>query len=92
MVKAWLLSPERTPTELSNFAGIYPNNNKMISQNLLTSEEPVAGSGLREHDLEVLSLIRSWREDPTFDTLAPYLEIMDRRLSEFTKGAENPPR
>ena len=92
VVKAWLLSPERTPTELSNFAGIYPNNNKMISQNLLTSEEPVAGSGLREHDLEVLSLIRSWREDPTFDTLAPYLEIMDRRLSEFTKGAENPPR
>lgn len=92
MVKAWLLSPERTSTELGNFAGIYPNNNKMISQNLLTSEKPVAGSDLRAHDLQVLALIRGWREDSEFDALAPYLEIMDRRLSEFTKDAGSPPR
>jgi len=92
LVKAWLLDPVRTPTELGNFAGVYPNNNRMISQNLLTSEGKVEGTGLREHDLQALSLIRGWRQDPAFETLAQYLEIMDRRLSEFTKDAGEAPR
>ncbi|MEP4047904.1 MAG: hypothetical protein ABJ118_02645 [Luteolibacter sp.] len=88
LVKSWLLDPVRTPTQLRNFATTYPNNNKMISQNLLTTEERVSGSELNAHDREVLGIIRDWRTDPAFGNLAPYLEIMDKRVSQFVKGAD----
>lgn len=92
LVKAWLLDPARTPLELRNFAGTYPNNNRMISHNLLTSEERVSGAELGAHDREVLPLIRRWRADPAFGSLSPYLETMDTRLSQFVKSAEESSR
>lgn len=88
LVKAWLLDPARTPLELRNFAGTFPNNNKMISHNLLTTEERVSGEDLRVHDREVLSIIREWRGDAAFAPVAEHLGTMDARLSEFVKGAE----
>jgi len=88
VVKSWLLDPSRTPTELRNFASTYPNNNRMISQNLLTSEDHVSGADLATHDREVLEIIRHWKTEPGFETLSPYLEIMDGRVSGFVKGAD----
>ncbi len=88
LVKTWLLDPARTPLELRNFAGVFPNNNQMISNNLLTSEIRVSGEELLKHDLEVLAIIRRWREEADFQTIDKHLGMMDARLSEFVKGAE----
>jgi len=88
VVKSWLLDPTRTPTELHNFASTYPNNNRMVSQNLLTSEDSVAGADLATHDRGVLEIIRHWKTEPGFETLSRYLEIMDGRVSGFVKGAD----
>jgi len=88
IVRSWLLDPSRTPTELQNFAAIYPNNNKLISQNMLTSEEQVSGADLRAHDREVLEIIRDWRTDPAFESRTRYLEAMDRRVSQFVLSAD----
>jgi len=88
IVRSWLLDPSRTPTELHNFAAIFPNNNKLISQNMLTSEEQVSGADLNDHDREVLGIIRDWRTDPAFESRARYLEIMDRRVSQFVESAD----
>ena len=38
ILKAWLLDPARTSVELRSFAGVYPNNNRFVSNNLLTVE------------------------------------------------------
>jgi len=92
IVKSWLLDPSRRPTELQNFASIYPNNNQMISQNLLTSEDRVSGADLNAHDREVLKIIRDWRTDPAFESRSQYLEIMDRRVSQFVKSADGSSR
>ena len=92
IVKSWLLDPSRTPTELQNFAAIYPNNNKMISQNMLTSEERVSGADLNAHDREVLEVIRDWRTDPAFESRSQYLEVMAKRVSQFVKSADSSSR
>lgn len=92
LVKTWLLDPSRTPLELRNFAGTFPNNNKMISNNLLTTEERVSGEELREHDREVLAIVREWRENPAFEPVSEHIGTMDARLSEFVEGAEQSPR
>lgn len=88
LVKTWLLDLARTPTELRNFAGIFPNNNKMISNNLLTTVEQVSGDDLRAHDREVLTIIKGWREDAAFEAISEHLGTMNVRLSEFVKSAE----
>jgi hypothetical protein len=88
LVKTWLLDQSRTPLELRNFAGTFPNNNKMISNNLLTTEERVSGEDLRAHDREVLEIVREWREDAEFAPVSEHLGAMEARLSEFVKGAE----
>ncbi len=88
LVRTWLLDPSRTPTELRNFAGVFPNNNLMISNNLLTKEEQVSGEDLRDHDRQVLAIIKGWREDGTFQPVAEHLGTMEARLSEFVKGPE----
>ena len=85
LVKGWLLDPARTPLELRTFAETYPNNNQMVSNNLLTTELPVAGGDLARHDREVLALVRSWRSDPGFAKISPYLATMDERLSGFVQ-------
>lgn len=92
IVKSWLLDPSRTPTQLQNFAAIYPNNNKLISHNMLTSQERVSGADLNAHDREVLEIIRDWRTDPAFESRSQYLEVMARRVSQFVESADGSSR
>lgn len=88
LVREWLLDPARTSTELRNFAGVFPNNNQMISHNLLTTESPVSGDTLRDHDRAVLDIVRAWKADPAFQPVAEHLGAMEARLTEFVKGTE----
>lgn len=85
VVKGWLLDPARTALELRTFAETYPNNNQMVSNNLLTTELRIAGGELAKHDREALTLVRGWQSDPAFQKISPYLATMDERLSGFVQ-------
>ncbi len=89
LVKAWLLDPARTPVELRSFAGIYPNNNQFVSNNLLTVQASAAGDDLASHDREALATIKAWAADPEFEPVAEHLRGMISRLEGFV-GARDP--
>ncbi len=91
IVKSWLLDPARTATELRSFAAVYPNNNRFISNNLLTTETPQAGADLAEHDRQVLEIINSWAADPAFQPVAEQLRAMTARLTGFVGTPQTPP-
>ncbi|MCX6866833.1 MAG: hypothetical protein NTV46_11580, partial [Verrucomicrobia bacterium] len=90
IVKSWLLDPARTATELRSFAAVYPNNNRFISNNLLTSESQQSGPDLAAHDREVLAIIKAWTEDPAFEPVKEHLATMTARLTGFV-GSPTPP-
>jgi hypothetical protein len=83
LMKSWLLDPSRTPDELRSFAGIYPNNNRFVSNNLLTREAAQSGDDLAVHDQVALRTIDSWSQDPSFERVRSYLEVMVSRLEGF---------
>ncbi len=83
IVRNWLLDPARTSTELHNFAAVYPNHNRFVSANLLTTELPADGADLAAHDREALEIVLSWREDPAFEPVAEHLGTMLSRLHSF---------
>jgi hypothetical protein len=84
LVAQWLLSPTRTPAELDSFAGVFPNQNQFVSNNLLTRDAAVSGADLAQHDREVLGIITNWQQDPAFQPVAGHLRTMTARLSQFT--------
>ena len=90
LVKSWLQDPARTPTELQAFAGVYPNNNRFISNNLLTTETRQPGTDLATHDRQVLEIINGWVADPAFQPVAEHLRTMVSRLNEFTGTSRAP--
>lgn len=83
IMKTWLLDPARTGTELKAFAGIYPNDNRFISNNLLTTEHAPSGADLAAHDRAALDLLREWSADPAFAPVKDSLAIMIGRLNGF---------
>jgi hypothetical protein len=83
IVKAWLLDPARSGTELESLAGVYPNNNRFISNNLLTRESGQSGEDLAAHDLEALQTLTAWARDPAFQSVRPTLDRMVSRLEGF---------
>jgi hypothetical protein len=91
IVKSWLLDPARTATQLRSFAAVYPNNNRFISNNLLTSEPPQAGADLAEHDRQALEIINAWSADPAFQPVAEQLRSMTARLTGFVGTPQTPP-
>jgi hypothetical protein len=90
IVKSWLLDPKRSGTELRSFAGVYPNNNRFISNNLLTTEAPQSGADLAAHDREALEIISEWQADPAFQPVQDHLRTMSARLNEFVSKSETP--
>jgi len=90
LVRRWLLDPQRTAVELRSFAGVFPNNNRFISHNLLTDEAGQTGDVLVAHDREVLQTVSDWAEDPAFAGVKPHLDQMISRLQGFL-GVGNGP-
>lgn len=87
IVRSWLLDGKRTGEELTMFANSYPNQNQMISQNLLTdSSAPPRQIDIRE-SLQVLS---DWSHDPDFAGVQSSLDGLWERLIHF--GASTHPR
>lgn len=90
ILKAWLLDPARTPDELRAFAGVYPNNNRFVSNNLLTIESSQAGADLAAHDRAALEIINAWVADPLFQPVIPHLRSMSERLRGFVSAVNQP--
>lgn len=91
LVKTWLLDPARAATELRSFAATYPNNNRFLSNNLLTATARQSGVELARHDREVLAIITGWAEDPAFQPVAQPLRTMTARLNGFVAAANAAP-
>lgn len=83
IVRSYLLDPARSGTELRSFAGVFPNNNRFISNNLLTSEAQQSGAELGKHDREVLEIVKGWAVDPAMQPIAGTLRSMLERLNGF---------
>lgn len=83
LVKGYLLDPIRSEEELRAFAGVFPNANYSISQNLLSKTDTPKGDALRVHDAAVLEVVSGWLGDPEFEAVRPHLEAMQRRLETF---------
>ena len=89
IVKSWLLDPERTPVEMRSFAGVYPNNNRFVSNNLLTREPGQTGGELAEHDREALVTLSNWAGDPEFQPVRDTIDRIVQRLQGFVSIRSN---
>jgi hypothetical protein len=89
LLERYLLTPGRTAAELQSFAGVFPNANFMISQNLLTKNPSITGAELARSDRVALETVQAWLQDPRFESLRGYLEKSKARLTQFVPG---PPR
>jgi len=91
-VERYLLDATRTPAELAAFAGIYPNANYMLSQNLLTSTETPKHAELIARDRIALKVTKEWLADPQFQRIYPHLQTIRNRLQIFvSQTGEAPP-
>jgi len=88
LVEQYLLDPARSQQELETFAAIFPNNNYMISTNLLTEVKTPGSGELQELDREALEVVQGWESDPRFQSVLPVLGKMRTRLEDFVQQAE----
>ena len=82
-VEGYLLDPERGPAELHTFAGLFPNANFMLSNNLLTRNDPPSRDMLVRRDRETLNTVEAWLRDERFQKTRPELERIRSRLVDF---------
>lgn len=87
LLEGYLLEASRSPQELATFAGIFPNANFMISQNLLTDNKTLDGGTLRQRDQAALAVVEQWLADPRFKPVQPQLATIQQRLAEFVRQA-----
>jgi hypothetical protein len=84
LVARYLLDPARDAAELDAFAAVFPNANRMVSNNLLTVEVPPSGTARLARDRAALAEIESWIAGEQFAGVRPWLEKIRARLIEFT--------
>jgi hypothetical protein len=85
LLALYLLAPDRAPSELQTFAGLFPNCNLMVSANLLTRCLTPDGESIRRHDREALQTVVGWQADSRFAALQPQLAMIRQRLAGFVK-------
>jgi hypothetical protein len=88
VLESYLLDPRITPAELGQFAGLFPNANYMISQNLLTPAPTPDHAALVGRDAASLQTVQEWMGDARFSKLQPQLQTMKQRLEEFVRQAQ----
>jgi hypothetical protein len=89
ILENYLTSSAISPAEIDIFAGIFPNANYMVSNNLLTHSSLPDGASLVKRDAESLNVVRSWASDPRFAGLRPSLHRSLARLEEFVAQASH---
>lgn len=88
LVRSYLLDPARTAIELSAFAGVYPNANFAISNNLLTENTTLTNAEITARDTAALAVVETWLADPAFESVKPHLTAICRRLANFANPSE----
>ncbi len=87
VLESYLLDPRRSAAELAQFAGVFPNANYMISQNLLSPTPTPDGASLTGRDAASLQVVQEWLADPRFTNLQRPLQKVKQRLQEFVREA-----
>ena len=87
VLETYLLDPHRSAAELAQFAGVFPNANYMISQNLLTPTPTPDHAALTSRDAASLQIVQAWLADPRFAKLQPQLQRAKQRLEDFARQA-----
>jgi len=83
IIESYLLHPAIDESELDAFADVFPNENNMVSQNLLTNTRNRDGAAIHARDVQSLQVIRSWLKDPRFQRITPILQAIQSRLESF---------
>lgn len=85
LVESYLLDATSSPAELQKFAGLFPNANFMISNNLLTPNATLNNAMLAQRDRASLDAVNMWLGDPRFGSVRPILLTMKTRLDNFVR-------
>jgi hypothetical protein len=85
ILEIYLLNPRISAAELNAFAGIYPNANYMISDNLLTQNSTPDRAALTGRDAASLQALQQWLADPRFAQIRPNLQNAENRLAQFVQ-------
>ncbi len=88
VLERYLIDARRTPEELKTFAGLYPNANFMISENLLTTVSTPDRGVLVARDQAALRVVNEWLADARFAPVRGQLEPVRVRLEKFVRQAE----
>jgi hypothetical protein len=83
----YLLSPARSSSELEAFAGLYPNENFMVSNNLLTRSATLSNAELLSRYQAAQQAVGQWLHDSRFEGIWPQLQRIQGRLSRILAGA-----
>jgi hypothetical protein len=86
LLSQYLLSPNRSLPELERFAGLFPNENFLVSYNLLTQTQPVSNQEVASRYDAAWQLIGQWQSDTQFEALRPQLNQMVSRLTRIRGG------
>ena len=87
VLESYLLDPRTSPQELQQFAGLFPNANYMVSQNLLTPTPTPDHAALTSRDAASLQAVQAWLADPRFASLQRPLQKVQQRLEDFARQA-----
>ncbi|WP_395746072.1 hypothetical protein [Prosthecobacter sp.] len=82
-MESYLLDDKRTPEELRGFAGVFPNANVAVSDNLLTPSASLKGDELAAKDRAALEILAGWLSNPAFSRSHPMLLRTYQRLRGF---------
>ena len=87
VLESYLLDPRTSSQELQQFAGLFPNANYMVSQNLLTPTPTPDHAALTGRDAASLQAVQDWLADPRFANLQRPLQKVQQRLEDFARQA-----
>jgi hypothetical protein len=87
VLENYLLDPRTSSQELQQFAGLFPNANYMVSQNLLTPTPTPDHAALTSRDAASLQAVQDWLADPRFASLQRPLQTVEQRLEDFARQA-----
>ena len=85
IVERYLMDASRPAEELKSFAGVFPNGNFMISQNLLTTVATPDRATQLARDQAALRVVNEWLADARFAGIRATLEQMRTRLESFLR-------
>ena len=82
LLETYLSAPMVSDAEARFFLLSFPNLNKSLSHNLLSSQISITSAEQNQETMRrSLELVRSWRGDPRFSDLGPTLEEVEEAIS-----------